>query len=62
MNDWILTRGYSDILKSLVINLCSLHPESRIMQEELWDLLKPHEEEIKNRKNFVIANAPAKIH
>ncbi len=25
-------------------------------------MLKPHHEEIKNRKNFVITNAPAKIH
>jgi hypothetical protein len=32
------------------------------MQEEMWDMLKVHGEEIKNRQNFVITNAPAKIH
>lgn len=26
LNDWMTTRGYSDILKSIVINLYSLNP------------------------------------
>ena len=32
------------------------------MQEEIWDMLKMHGKEIQNRQNFVITNAPAKIH
>lgn len=42
VNDWIVVRGYSDILKAIVINLTTTHSDNRIRHEELWNMLKDH--------------------
>lgn len=62
INEFILTRGYSDILKAIVLSLLSQLPQERLTHEELWALVKDHGEEIENRKNFVINNATIKVH
>ncbi len=40
LNEWIAIKGYSDILKAIVMNLYSISPENRITHEELWGMVK----------------------
>jgi hypothetical protein len=62
IKDWILTRGFSEVLKATVLNLISLKPTQRLTAHELWGFLSKHERKIESRENFLIDNAPSKIH
>ncbi len=50
------------MLKAIVMNLVEVNYEERMTQEELFKMLEPNGEAIKERRNFAIANAPAKVH
>lgn len=43
-------------------NLLEANPEKRVTPLELWDFLNPHNNKIKNKEDFVIENAPLKLH
>lgn len=60
--EWISSRGYSDILKGIVLNLLEIKDEDRLRHDEIWAILAPHRHEIRERKNFIITNATDKIH
>jgi hypothetical protein len=42
--------------------MCKLSPSARMTLEELWKLVGPHEDQIKKKENFVVYNAPQKLH
>ena len=44
------------------MNLCSFESERRMSLTELFLMLNPHAEKINYKKNFVIYNAPNKLH
>lgn len=42
VRDWILVRGFSEVLKATVLNLISLNPMQRLTANELWSFLAKH--------------------
>ena len=57
-----VSNKYSDIFKGIVCNMVELNPEKRISPQELWGFLQPHSNKIMEREDFVIENAPNKLH
>ncbi len=53
---------YSEVLRGVVLLLLSLNPEKRLNCNELDELLNKHAEHIIKKENFVVDNAPAKLH
>jgi len=43
LNEFKLSRAYSDILKGVVCNLCEFDPNQRVLSEELYNWLYPFE-------------------
>jgi hypothetical protein len=62
INEFKLSKTYSDIFKGLVCNLCEFDENKRITAEQLWNWIGPHEQKIRDRENFYIPSAPNKIH
>lgn len=58
---WGGSERYSDIFKSIVLNLVSVSPEQRLTLDELWNFMAPFESSILDKKQFVIPSAPAKV-
>lgn len=55
-------KSYSEIIRCIIVNLCSHNPAERMVLDELWALLSKHEAKIWSKMPFVIDNAPAKLH
>lgn len=62
LSELLLNSTYSEVLKGTISNLCSLDPSQRMTLKELWSLLIDHKECIISKTNFVIRNAPHKLH
>ena len=50
------------MLRGVILNLCSEDHKKRMESDELWGLVSKHEESIAKKNNFVIDNAPQKLH
>lgn len=59
---WSSNPAYSEVLRGIAVNLCSHDPTRRMTAGELWGVLSKHEESIAKKVNFVIDNAPPKLH
>ena len=59
---WRSNNSFSEVLKGTVSLLCSLNPERRMTVSELNDLLLKHHENIEAKTNFIVDNAPPKLH
>lgn len=59
---WRANSGYSEVLRGTVSLLCNLNPERRMSVTELNDLLLKHHDQIEQKVNFVVDNAPQKLH
>ena len=62
IDDFRVSNKYSDILKGVVTNLCEVTPEKRCTPEEMWAFLQPHGEKVRAKEDFVVENAPDKLH
>jgi hypothetical protein len=62
LGGWRLDKGFSEVLRGTVSLLCCLDPNRRLTVTELNDLLLKHHESIEQKVNFVIDNAPPKLH
>lgn len=62
LDEFKVSNKYSDIFKGIVSNMLEVVPEKRITPQELWGFLQPHGEKIFERQDFVIENAPNKLH
>ena len=60
-NRWLETQHYSELFKSIVLNMSHPEPEKRMNQAEVWDFLKQHEFNIVNKQQFLVTNPPAKL-
>ena len=60
--NWKRNGNYSEVLRGTVSLLCSLYPSTRMTVPELNDLLLKHHESIEDKNNFVVDNAPSKLH
>lgn len=58
---WGDSDKYSDIFKSIILNLTASNPGERLTKDELWSFIQPYQDSILEKKQFVIAAAPAKI-
>lgn len=59
---WRANSGYSEVLRGTVSLLCNINPERRMSVTELNDLLLKHHDQIEQKVNFVVDNAPQKLH
>lgn len=59
--EWQQHPKYSDILKSVILNLVDLTPYRRIPLNTLWDFLSHHKNSILAREQFIITNPPQNI-
>lgn len=59
---WALNSAYSEVLRGTVLLLLNVQPERRLSCSELAELLAKHGEPILKRENFVVDNAPGKLH
>jgi hypothetical protein len=62
LKTWALNSAYSVVLRGTVLLLLNVHPEKRLSCSELSELLAKHAEPILKNENFVIDNAPGKLH
>lgn len=58
---WADSDRYSDIFKSIVLNLVSAEAGNRLTIEELWNFISPFQNDILEKRQFVIPSAPPKI-
>ena len=58
---WVESERYSEIFKSIVLNLVETNPAERLTSSELWEFVSQYESHILEKKQFVIASAPAKV-
>ena len=61
LNEWRSNTVYSEIFTALVSNLCEFQPEKRLTDTELWNWISKYEQEIMNKEDFMIEEAPAKV-
>lgn len=59
---WRVNNSYSEVLRGTVEALCQLNIDRRMTCGELNGLLEKHQESIERRVNFLIDNAPDKLH
>ena len=50
------------MLRGVILSLCSEDYNKRMDSDELWGVVSKHEESIVKKNNFVIDNAPKKLH
>ena len=62
IGQWRSNNNFSEVLRGTVSLLCNLNPERRLTVTELNDLLLKHHDSIEQKVNFVIDNAPQKLH
>jgi serine/threonine protein kinase len=58
---WAETARYSEIFRSIVLDLTAENPNDRLTFSELWEWVSEYQASILERKQFVIKNAPPKI-
>lgn len=46
----------------MVLALCETNPVNRLKVTEVSNFLEKHQESIENKVNFVVDNAPQKLH
>lgn len=59
---WAHNAAYSEVLRGVVLLLLALSPEARLRCSELEELLRKHAEHVVKKENFVVDNAPPKLH
>jgi hypothetical protein len=62
IQSWRTNNGYSEVLRGTVLSLLQLDVSRRLTTNELSQLLNKHAENIEKKVNFVIDNAPQKLH
>lgn len=62
LNSFNSSPAFSDILKGTVNNLLEFNIEKRLTPAELWTWISQYENHILSRENFVITQAPEKLH
>jgi hypothetical protein len=62
LSQWAHNTAYSEVLRGVVLLLLSLNPETRLDCNELDELLNKHAGHIVKKENFVVDNAPPKLH
>lgn len=62
LDEFKVSGKYSDILKGAIANICEVNPDRRVSAEELWAFLQPHGHKIRGKEDFVVENAPGKLH
>lgn len=62
LTQWRMNGSFSEVLRGTVSLMCCSDPERRLTVTELNDLLLRHHESIDQKVNFVVDNAPAKLH
>lgn len=60
--DWRQNNLYSEVLRGTVLSLLQTDVGRRLTTSELSTLLGKHAEAINQKVNFVIDNAPSKLH
>jgi len=58
---WGSSDRYSDIFKSIILNLVDANPVNRLTIDELWAFIHPYEASILEKKQFMIQGAPPKV-
>lgn len=62
LDEFKVSNKYSDVFKGIVSNLVEVNPDKRLTPQELWGFLQPHGNKIMEKEDFVIENAPNKLH
>ena len=57
-NEWLEKEQYSELFKSIVLNMSHPYPEKRMSLEELYGFLHQHEFNIVNKQQFLVTNPP----
>ena len=57
-NQWLEKEQYSELFKSIVLNMSHPYPEKRMSLEELYGFLHQHEFNIVNKQQFLVTNPP----
>ena len=60
-NQWLEQPQYSEIFKSIILNMCHPSPDKRMGLEELYGFLHQHEFNIVNKQQFLVTNPPARL-
>jgi len=58
---WLEQKQYSEIFKSIVLNLLSPEPEKRISLEDLWKFLSKYQSSILAKEQFLVVNPPESL-
>lgn len=59
---WRTNNSFSEVLRGTVLALLQLDVSRRLTTNQLAELLNKHGENIEKKVNFVIDNAPVKLH
>lgn len=59
---WRSNNSYSEVLRGTVSCLCQPDVGKRLTTSELLSLLEKHHQSIEQKVNFLVDNAPAKLH
>ena len=60
-NQWLEQPQYSEIFKSIILNMCHPSPDKRMDMEELYGFLHQHEFNIVNKQQFLVTNPPTRL-
>ncbi len=58
---WASDEKYSEIFKSIVLNLVNEDPAKRITIEDLFKFVSKYESSIKNKEQFIITHPPENL-